>query len=217
VFTVIVATVVIYGSTAALAARLTHVARAEPHGLVLIGAQQWVRELAGELTNLEVPVLLITSDNREARLARRDSLLVFNGRTDSEELDDVIEAIGIRDAVILSTNPELNVVAQERLAALLSRKHIYELQDDEAVTEPGVVGAVIARRAFGSRLSHQVVERAFKDGDRILTVGSDEIEPDSTVLMTVGADRGVNVVPDQRHIDSALAVLVLASPSPRAN
>lgn len=216
VFTVIVATVVIYGSTAALAARLTHVARAEPSGLALIGAQQWVRDLAGELTSQEVPVLLITGDRRDARLARRDGLLVFNGRTDSEELDHAIEAIGVRDAVILSTNPELNVVAQERLATLLTRKHIFELSDDEAGTEPGVVGAVIARRAFGSELSHQVLERAFKDGGRLLTVRNDEIDPSHTVLVSIAADRSVAVTPDRRDLDSALAVIVLTSSSREA-
>lgn len=214
IFTVIVATVVIYGTTTVLAARLTKVARAEPHGIALVGGQLWVRKLAAVLADQEVPVLLVTSDRREARLARRDGLLVFNGRIDSEDLDAAVEAIGVRDALILSTNSELNVVAQERLASLLARKHIYQLQDEEAESEPGVIGTVIARRAFGSGVSQQVLDAAFRDKRRILTVSPEQCDPDQTVLLALKGNRVVSINPDTRSFSDATSLVILDAAAP---
>ncbi len=210
VFTVIVATVIIYGSTSALASRLTRVARPEPNGLVLVGGQPWVRALATELVDQNVPVLLVTSDRRESPRAREGGLLVFNGRVDSEDLDTAVEGIGARDALVLSTNPELNALAQERLASLLSRKHIFELRDDDLETEPGVVGVVIARAAFGSDVSHSTIDHAFQVNNRVRTVSPDELGDDSLVLVTIRDDRVTSIQPDEKQVASATAIVTLS-------
>ncbi|MEE9414784.1 MAG: cation:proton antiporter, partial [Acidimicrobiales bacterium] len=216
VFTVIVATVIIYGTTTVLVARLTRVARAQPHGIVLVGGQLWVRNLAAALADQEVPVLLVTSDRREARLARRDGLLVFNGRIDSEDLDAAVEAIGIRDALILSTNPELNVVAQERLASLLTRKHIYQLKDEQAESEPGVIGSVIARSAFGAEITHQILDKAFRDNRRLRTVSPEQTTPNQIVLLSLRDNRLSSIQPNARSFGDATTLVVLEEPISKA-
>ena len=212
VFTVIVATVVFYGSTAVLGARLTRVARPQPRGIVLVGAQDWVRMFAAELVSLDVPVLLVTSDSHEARAARAAGLLVFNGRVDSEDLDTAVAGLGVRDALILSTNAELNVVAQERLASLLTRRHIYELRDVAAESEPGVVGNVIARRAFGAEVSHGVLQQALADKRRIVAVASEDLEPHDTILVTVESGQVADLCPDIGSMNAHQAVVVLNQP-----
>ncbi len=212
VFTVIVATVVIYGSSAVIGAKLTRVARPDPQGIVLIGGQKWVRMLAVELVSLDVPVLLVTTDRHQAQAARLQGLLVFNGRVDSEDLDAAVEGIGVRDALILSTNPELNVVAQARLASLLTRRHIFELRDSSEESEPGVVGNVVARPAFGVGLSQEDLRQALQDKRRIIAIDAEDIEEQDTVLLTVDSGSVTALFPTRADLMNSESLVVLNNP-----
>ena len=215
VFTVIVATVVLYGSTAVYAARRLRVARAQPRGVGLVGGQKWVLDLAGHLADLEVPVLVITADRREARLARRSGLLVFEGRVDSEDLVTAVEAVGLQTALILSTNSELNAVALEELAGLLGRGNVYELRDEEAEVEVGVVGSVFARPAFRGVLTHQSVDKALRSGGQIRAIPGEECAEQHSILITIeDVHRIANPAPDPARNHAGSHAIVLEAPVP---
>ncbi|MEO6908502.1 MAG: sodium:proton antiporter, partial [Abditibacteriaceae bacterium] len=67
---IIFGTVLLYGLTAYPLARRLNVAKPEPHGLLIAGAHSWARQMAAELTALNVPVLLVDTNRSNAAQAR---------------------------------------------------------------------------------------------------------------------------------------------------
>src|SRR5690606_31324501 len=115
-FTVIAGTVVLYGLTARPVAKLLHVARLDPGGVAVVGGEPWVRQVAESLVELEVPVLLITSDDQQAAAAAEAGVLAYKGSLDAEELEDVLQLVRPSVALGLSRSEEINARALARLS-----------------------------------------------------------------------------------------------------
>ena len=174
VFTVIIGSVIVYSLSSGFAARRLKVARAARTGVALVGGAPWVLEIADRLVDLEVPVLVITSDPEEMSAAFDKSLLVFGGRIDSTDLVEAAEAIGVSTVIGLAARHEVNDLALRRLAEVVGRVNLFRLpvSDGDEVAESGSKTDLVGRRPFGDELTRDQIEELIGRGARVLKLTS---------------------------------------------
>jgi NhaP-type Na+/H+ or K+/H+ antiporter len=170
-FTVIIGTVVLYGSIAVPAARLLRVARAPAKGVAIVGGQTIAVMLAQTLADAEVPVLLVTTSRREAAKAIDAGLLVYAGRLDSAELADTLEAVGVRQAVTLSRVEELNAYGLLRMVEALGRANVFRLPLDDAdrPESNAVAAAAWGRQPFADECTESMLSALVRSGAGLVT------------------------------------------------
>jgi NhaP-type Na+/H+ or K+/H+ antiporter len=147
VFTVVVGTVMLTSVGARFAAGRLRVARPDPTGVALIGGGDFAVELASALQSRQVPTIHVGLDDHEAAVAAERGQLVYQGRLDSQDFADAIEAVGVGRAIALSGSDHLDGYATERLARVIGSENLYGLRSGagEDHTEPGTAHAVATR------------------------------------------------------------------------
>lgn len=199
-FVVIVATVTLYGLTAKPVAAWLRVAKAQPKGMALIGAPRWALGFADELYRNDVPVLVVTTDDLEAREATHDGLLVFSGRLDYDELAEAVDAVGVRQVVTAANSAELNELGAERLADLVGRANVFTVPNDanEAPRTTGRNRSVTARRAFSKEVDRRKLSARHQAGWRFATLPTEgELDLAKTLpLVHLLADGTPSIVSD---------------------
>ena len=153
-FVVIIGSVVLYGLAARPLARALHVAKAVPRGIALVGGPGWALELGRELAALDVPVILVSTDDGEQEAALDAGLLVFSGRIEADDLLEAMEGVGVSQAIALSRYSELNAFGMSRLADELGRANIWYLRPPRRTTS-----AATARRCSGGARSGAAAPR----------------------------------------------------------
>jgi Trk K+ transport system NAD-binding subunit len=126
-FLVIVATVVIYGLSAAPVARRLGVAQKSPQGVLIMGAQEWAREMAQALKSRGLAVRLADSDRRRISDANMQGLPTYYGSILSERALNEIDLNGIGRLLALTPNDEANALAALHFAEVFGREEVYQL------------------------------------------------------------------------------------------
>ncbi len=159
-FVVVAGSVVVYGLAAGPLSRRLHINIPDPNAVALIGAPPWVIQMGGILYSLEVPVLVVATDEDQIRTARHADLLVYNGRLVHRELKETVEAFGVRQAFAVSLREELNAYGSARFGELLGMANVYGLprSTDEQLDENGSVGGGDARRFGGGLTGEEIVD-----------------------------------------------------------
>lgn len=126
-FTVIGGTVLISGlGSRFLATRLRLIDSAN-ETIIVLGANPVAREFASALAHHGAPVRLVDLDRRKLATARMTGLLAHRG---SVFADKTWQDAGIQTAacfVAMTSSDELNVLASRHAAAVLGRKHVFQL------------------------------------------------------------------------------------------
>lgn len=126
-FIVIIATVAIYGLSAKPVARLLGVAKAEPHGVLFLGAHEWSRMLAHTLKGLGLKVLVADSNWQNISKARKSGLHTYYGNILSEYAVDEIDLDGIGMLLALTPNDEVNSLAALRFSEEFGTSYVFQL------------------------------------------------------------------------------------------
>ncbi len=126
-FMVIIATVAIYGLTAAPAARLLKVSQPQPQGLLIIGAHPWARAIAEELKEAGVPVRLADTNYSNIAEARLAGLPIHYGSAITEAALDSIELDGIGRLLALTSNDDVNSLTALHFSEVFGGEHVYQL------------------------------------------------------------------------------------------
>jgi NhaP-type Na+/H+ or K+/H+ antiporter len=141
-FLVIIATVVVYGFTAAPLARRLGVAQPEPQGVLFVGAHPWAREIAQELREIGFQVQLADSNRRNIAQARMAGLPTYFGSTLTEGALDHIDLNGIGSLLALTSNDEVNSLSGLNFSEVLGADSVFQLPPDDLQisTEGTLVG-----------------------------------------------------------------------------
>mgnify|MGYP003665867966 FL=1 len=126
-FIVIITTVTIYGLTASPVARLLNVAKADPTGVVILGAHNWAREIAQAIKDLGFKVLVADSNWENISKARKSGLQTYYGNILSEYAMDEIDLEGIGKMLSLTPNDEVNSLASIHFSEIFSNSHVFQL------------------------------------------------------------------------------------------
>lgn len=165
-FLVIVGTVVIYGLTAAPAARWLGVASPNPQGALILGAHTWAREIGKALKAEGYPVVLVDDNYVNASAARMTGLPTFYANILSEYISREIDLGGVGRLLALTPNNEINTLASLHYAHLFGRSEVYQLpfQAEKEGLRETVSPDLHGRLLFGQGMTYARLTERFLGG-----------------------------------------------------
>lgn len=153
VFVTIVITVTVYGLGVGRLAERLGLATPHPQGIVFAGSQQWVRQAAGLLGELEVPTLLLSLDARELSQARMSGVRTERTNVLSEYAVEELDLAGIGAFIAATDDDGTNSTATREFLHTLGRVNVYQLRRRDSPDHEGAHGSAAERRTSAKRLS----------------------------------------------------------------
>jgi len=126
-FVAIVGTVVVYGLAGAPIARRLGLAVANPQGVLIVGAQEWARELAICLKDQGLGILMVDTNGENIKAARMAGIPAVRGNILREETEDKLDLAGLGRLFALTQNDEVNALCSLHHLHLFGRKAVYQL------------------------------------------------------------------------------------------
>ncbi|MGI9577329.1 MAG: cation:proton antiporter, partial [Microthrixaceae bacterium] len=202
VFGVILGTGVIYGLSARPVANLLGVRRPPAKGVVVVGNDQWVAEIAACLQQFGVPVLVITSDSAVRLACGKAGVETVSILDPETDLKERLEELGAAKALVHAHAGLTQNLVLALLTERLGRRHVYRvIPAGESSIERTLEKAATAR-AFGSEVTDEDLRRRIDAGATIHTVDSDApASGGDLVLASINDDGWVNFRP--AHGDDA--------------
>jgi len=164
IFVVIIGTVTVYGLMAAPLARKLGVAKPVPRGLLILGAQNWVRKMALELKELGFRVIVTDTNWYNIREARMSGLETYYGNILAEYALNEINLDGIGHFLAMTPNDEVNSLATLRFSEILGRSEVYQLTSETAGKKGEISGELNGRILFKKQLNELRIKTLFSEG-----------------------------------------------------
>jgi NhaP-type Na+/H+ or K+/H+ antiporter len=168
-FMVIIATVAIYGLSAAPVARWLKVAQTDPQGLLFVGAHPWAREIASKLKAEGFAVRLVDTNYGNISEARLAGLPVYYGSALTEAALDSIDIDGIGRMLAVTANDEVNSLTAVNYSEIFGHGGVYQLPPaDYAPSEKTVVSKHLRGRfLFDAAASYWKITTRFDTGAEV--------------------------------------------------
>lgn len=181
IFSVIVGTVAIYGLTAPPLARWLDLADPNPNGLLFVGAEEWVREMALHVQALDVSVSLIDNNPEHVQRARDEGLRAQQANVLSETVLDEIDLSGVGRLLVTIPNDEVASLAALHFSDVFDSTDIYQLAaspDSRQGTEGMLPKHLRGRPLFGEETSYWSLKECVERGGtvEVLQLSKDFLE-----------------------------------------
>lgn len=131
-FSVIVGTILIYSVGAGFVARRLDLADVAPQGVLIAGAHELARDIAGVLREEDLNVILVDTDRGNIKAADMKGLTTKYRSVLAEEVATQMELQGIGRLLALTPNDELNSLAVQHYVHLFGRAETYQLPPAKA-------------------------------------------------------------------------------------
>lgn len=131
VFLIIVGTVVLQGSSAKYIAGLLGVRRAEPAGILIVGANELARKLAQKIMDQGIYVLLVDTSAPSLKEAKRANLRTLQANILSDQIFDEIDLSKIGKLVAMTSNSGLNDLACTWFEKEIGETNVFRLASKE--------------------------------------------------------------------------------------
>lgn len=214
VFGVIIGTGVIYGVTAAPAARRLGVTAPQPRAVALVGDDPWLAELGEALSTLGAEVLVIETKVPIGAAARRSSLPVVSLVDDDQDLYDQATEHPVAQALVAADSATSVTLAISGMVELLGRSNVYVLDRHEEGSTRRVLDDSWTSRPFEPGATLAGIRAQVDAGGSIQTCRSDELPAGATVLAAVATDGTVDLRPGfGRRTPPTVIALVPSQPS----
>jgi NhaP-type Na+/H+ or K+/H+ antiporter len=126
-FLLVFVTVLVYGVSAAPLARWLGLIQINPQGVLLVGAEDWIRALAEALKSENCGVFLIDTDWDNISACRMAGLPCYYGSALAERTREEVELSGLGRMLALTENNAVNSLACLRYAEDFGRQEVYQL------------------------------------------------------------------------------------------
>ena len=123
-FLVILGTVTSYGLTASPLARILGLSQQNNHGILIAGADTWIRDLALEFKKIGLPVLLVDTNYNKIAKAKIAGLNAVCANILNEHVREDLDLNGIGKLMALTQNDEVNSLAVRECQPLLKSQLI---------------------------------------------------------------------------------------------
>ncbi|TWU00817.1 cation:proton antiporter [Stieleria varia] len=149
-FFVIVATVLIYGLSASPLAKLLGLAEDQSNGILIAGADPWVRDFALTLQKEDVAVLLVDTNFNKVSAARQLGINAVCANILNEHVREDLDLTGIGQLMALTQNDEVNSLATRECRHLFNRSALYQLpfKNQNAKSRRGLTSNLMGRALF---------------------------------------------------------------------
>jgi NhaP-type Na+/H+ or K+/H+ antiporter len=214
VFVVIFGTVLLYGLTGPLAARLLGLAGAERRLVLVVSGHTWAREIAAALKRAGVAVRMWVGPAADRAAALAAGIEAERGRMMVDAVDRNAELEEVTDVLLLTRSDDFNAVTAAELRSELGHGHVFRVAPDPEEPDllpPSSEGGILG----GPSLTFAELSERFAAGARIIIRTADgSPEPTDVPLFAVASDGRLSVAadgspPDVRAGDT---VIVLTSP-----
>jgi NhaP-type Na+/H+ or K+/H+ antiporter len=165
-FIMIVGTVVIYGLTAAPLANWLGVAQANPQGVLIVGAHPWAREIARNIVEEDINVLLVDTNRRNVYNARMEGLPAYHGNIFS----DYLLPEGIGKLLAITSNDECNSLATLNFGEIFGRANVFQLipESGDKDYKPGYTPQHLrGRYLFRPEVTYRYLDQRFSHGSSL--------------------------------------------------
>ncbi|MDO5736768.1 MAG: cation:proton antiporter [Propionibacteriaceae bacterium] len=131
VFLVIVFTVALYGLGVGRLAERLGLATTSPQGVLFVGGQKWVLDLALALKNAGVTTTVVTSEYEKTAKARRIGVDAVLANILSEFAVKDLDLAGTKTLIAATSQDEVNFTAAREFAHVLGRANVFQLPRDD--------------------------------------------------------------------------------------
>ncbi len=174
-FALVAATVVIHGFSMTPLARLLNLTSKEPPGVLIIGGTKWTVDLATDLKEAGVPVLLADRNWFRLREARAASVPVFFGEILSEAAEHTIDLNRYGILIAATDNDSYNALICTEFGPEFGRSNVFQVGRHEAGEDDRDLPVTIGGRTLGSGQSFEAYVKRARDGWEFTQTGlSDE-------------------------------------------
>lgn len=176
-FLVIVGTVTVYGLAASPIARWLKLADEKTNGLLIAGADKWVRDLALLFKKSEIPVLLVDTNFNKISQAKVDGLDAVCANILNEGAREELSLAGIGHFLAMTPNDEVNSLAVKECQENFGRAGAYQLTFNaaNAHVRRGMTKNLMGRELFSEGLTFSKIREQHSMGAKFkLTALSDE-------------------------------------------
>ncbi|KAA1257843.1 K(+)/H(+) antiporter NhaP [Rubripirellula obstinata] len=180
-FLVIVGTVTVYGLAAAPLAKWLHLADEKTNGLLIAGADGWVRDFALLFKKADIPVLLVDTNYNKVSQAKVDGLDAVCANILNEGAREELSLAGIGNFLAMTPNDEVNSLAVKECREFFGRAGAYQMTFNVANLHErrGMTKNLMGRELFGEGLTFSKIRDQHKMGAKFkLTALSDEYSYD---------------------------------------
>ncbi|MGB5684911.1 MAG: cation:proton antiporter [Candidatus Electrothrix sp.] len=126
-FLMVFATVLIYGLSAVPLSRRFGLARANPQGILFIGAHKWARAMAQALMNEGFSVVLIDTDRENIALSRMAGMPAIYGSALAKKTREEIDYGGLGRMLAMTANNAINALTCLHFLEDFGRQEVYQL------------------------------------------------------------------------------------------
>ncbi|MFB0619070.1 cation:proton antiporter [Streptomyces sp. AGS-58] len=186
-FVVIVATVTLYGLTAALVARRLGVVRPSRSRPLLVGGDPWVVDLGVVLKSAGLEVLMWAGEEEQRERVRQAGIELAPGELLGAATGGAAELEGITAVYFLTAEDDFNALAAVLLRGSVEGA-VHRLNapaDSHGVVAPFIGGEVL----FGPDLTWPAIARRYAEGAAVLgQPARDALPPSSDLLFLVRRD-----------------------------
>jgi NhaP-type Na+/H+ or K+/H+ antiporter len=215
VFIAIFGTVVVYGLTAAPAARMLGVAGPGRRLVLIVSGHPWAREIAAALKRAGVAVRMWVGPPAHQTAARDAGLDAERGRIMVDAVTREAELEEVTDALLLTASDDFNTLGAAELRDELGHQHVYRVAPHPE--EPDLLPPSREVGILGNRsLTFAELDRQFATGARIASRSADHVvRPEGSQtempLFAVGHDGQLSIAADGRPptVRSGDTVIVL--------
>lgn len=227
-FLVIIGTVAVYGLAAEPLAKILHLAEQADNGVMIAGADDWVRDFAAELKAENIPVMLVDTNYNKISKAKMDGLRADCANILNEHAREDLDLTGLGRFLAMTPNDEVNSLALREYRQWFDSSRLYQLtyKSKNAAGRRGMSRNLIGRELFGEGLTFSEFAERYAAGaqfkatklsetftfdDFIATYGEETI-----VLCAIKEDRSVriNTIDDPLVPVSGQTLLAMVSTTP---
>jgi NhaP-type Na+/H+ or K+/H+ antiporter len=219
VFVVIFGTVLLYGLTGPIAARLLGLAGAGRQLVLVVSGHTWAREIAAALKRAGVAVRMWVGPPADRAAAQASGIDADRGRMMVDAVDRDAELEEVTDVILLTRSDDFNAVTAAELRGELGHGHVFRVAPDPE--EPDLLPPSSEAGILGGRaLTFAELSNRFAAGARIVlrpaeeSVGPPEELRSEVPLFVVASDGRLSIAADGSPLDvrAGDTVIVLASP-----
>ncbi len=218
VFVAIFGTVVVYGLTASLAARMLGVAGAGRTLVLIVSGHPWAREIAEALKRSGVAVRMWVGPVDHRTAAHDAGLDADPGRIMVDAVSREAELEEVTDALLLTRSDDFNTLGAAELRDELGDQHVYRVApnpEESDLLPPSKEAGILANRS----LTFAELDRQFATGARIVSRNADQQTTPGDArtevpLFVVASNGRVSIAADGHSPDARPGdkVIVLALP-----
>ncbi len=220
-FATIVATVLIYGLTAAPLARMLRLSEKNPQGVLILGAHGLGRAIAAALRGCDIKVLMVDSNPTNASISRLAGLPTYLGSILGERTLDELDLAGIGSFFALTPNDPINVLAGQRFIRFFGASNVYQLPPKSSGRSTKEMHKhLYGRLLFAPDALYSPLEQRINRGDVIKTTKLSEnfnfagfkqkYGPDTLPLFLIGEDGRLLVCTADRPVEPKTGQRIIA-------